>query len=814
MIVVRGGAGVGKTALLREFQRTAEAATVLSATGSYGERERAFGLVTRLLYRSGADGPPDAVLAALHDAGKPVVILVDDVQWCDQESLHWLSVLAEQVAQWPVVLITAVSDGAPGWDSAVVEDVVFAGSHHLKLGGLDHDGVRAMLELLRGKPPAEWVVTEYLQATGGVPWLVAGFDDTEAIALSTRVRLRRMGPAAQDVFMGVALLGVVPVDVVARFCGRPIAEVFGLCAELRATGLLKAGDDEISVAHPLVRRSLLRESAPAVLRVLRRRAAEFLHEEGAEPDEIAEHLLVSEPSEEQWALDVLLAAAQTAMSAGKPQHAVRLLRRALSERHDRAQEIPVLMRLAEAQVRGDITGALKTLDGAVRVALEAEADLGLFNVLMLDGRRDQAAAIAAKASGEIAARMRARLSWRPEDAPESLVVSEDSLMSAVGALNLTLAGRSRSSALAVATELADRAPVDVDVMFARVISADLLGYAGQLAGAMQSCEPVVNAAESLRHWPALAYALSSRAQIQHRMGRLGAAALDAERALDIALACGMDRTGRAVRTMLACQVELAVDRGDTAAANELLIKHQPVAADIAEPGGEALLFARARLRAAVGDTRRACGDLARCGELLTSMGVRNPAAMPWRSELARLLGDAPRARELCDEEIELSQQWGAPSALGRALLAGSGPMVDEAVELLTESEDVYLFAQALLRRGVLLAECGDVTGARLELRRGHDVAAGLDCAHLSSRIRAEIVAVGGRPPKPRVDGVDGMTEAERRVARLVALGHKNREIAQKLFVRERTVEVHLTRIYRKLGINGRAALVNLLAAGE
>ncbi|MFS8104218.1 LuxR C-terminal-related transcriptional regulator [Lentzea alba] len=817
VIVVRGGAGAGKTALLREFGNTADAAMVLSATGSYGERERASGLVARLLSRSDADagGRPHAVLATLRDAGDPVVLLVDDLQWCDRESQRWLSALAEQSGHWPVVLVTAVSDGAPGWDSAEVEDVLFAGTHHMKLDNLDHEEVREMLELLHGEAPADRVVAECLRATGGVPWLVAGFHDAEAIALSARVRLRRMGPAALDVFMGVALLGAVPIDVLTRFCGRPGAEVIGLCAELSATGLLNVGETETSVTHPLVRRSLLQHGSPAELRALRRRAAEFRHDEGAEPAEVAEHLLASEPRQEQWVMDVLLAAAQSAMAVGEPRRAVRLLRRALSERPDRAaQEGQVLLRLAEAQVRGDVEGALKTLDSALKVVPEAEVDLGMFNVLMLDGRRSQAAAIAAKASGATAARMRARLSWRPADASESVAMSEDALMSAVGTLSRTLAGQGRLPALAVAAELTDRAPADVDVMFAQVISADLFGYAGQLASATQACDSVVNAAEYLRHWPALAYALSSRAQIQRRAGRLGAAELDAERALDLAATCGMSRTGRAVRTMLACLVELALDRGDTAAASELLTVHQPVGADIAEPGGEALLFARARLRAADGDLLRACSDLERCGDLLTSIGVRNPAAIPWRSELARLLGAVPLAKELCDEEVELARQWGAPATVGRALLAGSGPMIDEAVDLLAESEDRFLFAQALLQCGVQRAGNGDLIGARRELRRGHEIAAELDCAYLSGRIGAELVTVGSRPPKPKLYGVGGLTEAESRVARLVVLGHKNREIARMLFVRERTVEVHLTRIYRKLGIEGRAALVSLLGPDE
>ncbi|WP_439657286.1 LuxR C-terminal-related transcriptional regulator [Lentzea sp. HUAS TT2] len=770
VVVVRGGAGTGKTALLREFCLFSDV-TVLSAAGSYATRNRAFGLVTRLLAGSGLD------------AAERVVLVVDDVQWADPESLRWL---AEQSA----VLVLAVSEGAPGWDSPEVEEVLFAGTHHVRLGGLDLDETRAML----GSAPVD--AEECWRVTQGVPALVAAFAEGADVALPTRVRLRRTGPAAMDVFLCVALFGTAPADVIARFCGRSGAEVLAACAQLRAAGLV---EDGMSVAQPMVREAVLRGCPPAELRALHGRAARFRHDEGDGPEVVADHLLGSAPGDESWVVDVLLAAAGTALPAGEPDRAVALLRRALAERTGRVQEIYAL--LAEAQVRGDVVGATRTLARAVT----AEVDLGLFNVLMLDGQRDQAAAIARRA-GEGRERMLARLAWLPSDVPESLVVTEDSLMSAVGAMSHALAGRSREAVLDVVTELSDRAPVDVDVMFARVISTDVLVLAGQLSSALQSCDPVVRAAESLGHWPALAYALSSRAQIQHRMGLLGAAERDAARALEIAVGCGMDRTGRAVRTIIAILVELALDRGDPVAAAELLTAQQPVTSEIAEPGGEALLFARARLRAATGDVRRACGDLVRCGELLAAMGVRNPAAVPWRAELARL-----RSPELFDEEITLAREWGAPATVGRALLAAGR---DEAVDVLTGTEDAYLLAQALLQRGVQLPERGDVAGARRELRRAHEIADGLDCEHLVSRIRAEIIAVGGRPPKRRPSGVKAMTEAEIRVARLVALGHKNREIAQELFVLERTVEVHLTRVYRKLGIEGRAQLVTLLNAEQ
>ena len=62
----------------------------------------------------------------------------------------------------------------------------------------------------------------------------------------------------------------------------------------------------------------------------------------------------------------------------------------------------------------------------------------------------------------------------------------------------------------------------------------------------------------------------------------------------------------------------------------------------------------------------------------------------------------------------------------------------------------------------------------------------------------------GRPKRDALTGLDSLTPSERGVAELAAAGHGNREIAQVLFVMPRTVESHLTSVYRKLGISARA----------
>jgi DNA-binding CsgD family transcriptional regulator len=77
---------------------------------------------------------------------------------------------------------------------------------------------------------------------------------------------------------------------------------------------------------------------------------------------------------------------------------------------------------------------------------------------------------------------------------------------------------------------------------------------------------------------------------------------------------------------------------------------------------------------------------------------------------------------------------------------------------------------------------------------------------VGAQARDELARIGGRQPSQ-----GGLTEAERRIATLVAEGRPNREVAAALFLTEHSVEATLTRIYRKLGVRSRAALARLLA---
>ena len=113
---------------------------------------------------------------------------------------------------------------------------------------------------------------------------------------------------------------------------------------------------------------------------------------------------------------------------------------------------------------------------------------------------------------------------------------------------------------------------------------------------------------------------------------------------------------------------------------------------------------------------------------------------------------------------------------------------------------------AALRRANRRSEASD------QLRRALELATLCGAARLAARAETELRATGARPRRIALRGIESLTPGERRVAELAAHGPTNREIAQALFVTPRTVEVHLTNAYRKLGIGSRSELAAALSA--
>jgi DNA-binding NarL/FixJ family response regulator len=212
-------------------------------------------------------------------------------------------------------------------------------------------------------------------------------------------------------------------------------------------------------------------------------------------------------------------------------------------------------------------------------------------------------------------------------------------------------------------------------------------------------------------------------------------------------------------------------------------------------------------------------------ELITPL-ADNPAINPWRTLRALALdgleGDDrhEQAVALAAEEVELARASDAPGPLGRSLRVLGVLRRDAGVEHLREAAAVLEASQARLERakalfalGAALRHARQPTEAREPLRRALDLATACGATGLVEDARSELAATGARPRSAAMGGVESLTVSERRVSGLAAEGLTNKDIAQELYVTPKTVEVHLSNAYRKLGIKSRHGLAAVLADG-
>jgi DNA-binding NarL/FixJ family response regulator len=135
----------------------------------------------------------------------------------------------------------------------------------------------------------------------------------------------------------------------------------------------------------------------------------------------------------------------------------------------------------------------------------------------------------------------------------------------------------------------------------------------------------------------------------------------------------------------------------------------------------------------------------------------------------------------------------------------------ESVAALEGSTARLEHAKALAALGSALRLARRPTEAREPLRRALELAAACGAQGLADHVRSELHAAGSRPRRDALSGVESLTPSERRVVDLATAGHTNRDIAQELYVTPKTVEVHLSNAYRKLGISSRRELERALA---
>jgi DNA-binding CsgD family transcriptional regulator len=700
------------------------------------------------------------------------------------------------------------------------------------------------------------------QATGGNPFLLRALLDDLAQLPADRPpdpeTVRALRPAA---ISRAVLLRIGGLPREAHAVARAIAVLGGSASAARAAaltgyapevvadalrGLAASGivDDQLPpvFVHPLVHAVILDDLSAPERSDWHRRAAAVLRETGGRADEVAAQLMQTEPAGDAQVVAALAASAEGALARGAPEAAIGLLERALEEPPGREHVANVERLRGRALLRARGAEGLEALRAALVAATDpgerASSALELARALEGLSRNSEAVEVYEAAlresperhGRELEAGLVVAAAQHLSTLPRGLEVlgavlqrpeqddAAGTIVKAVVALATTAAGTPDGIAMAEAA-LARGHLLDAEPSIAIGLAIAPLVWGDRLDAALAAWDEVVERAVVRSEPLRLAFGLAFRGGVHLSAGRLADAEADERAALDvpremwIASAVPVD--------LLALLAETQLERGGPDAPGDVL-EELGRAEELSDyQGNNTALLARGRVRFARGLADEAAADLLELGRRCEAWTLRNPAAFPWRSAAALALRrkDPERARELVDEEVELARAFGAARALGIALRAaglvrGGGQAVtllDEAAETLSKSPARLEHARAVVDLGAAQRRAGHREAARARLAEGLDGAVVCGAAPLAAYARAELALAGARPRRDRVTGRDALTPSELRVVRIAVAGRSNREIAEQLWVTPKTVETHLSRAYRKLGIKARAELEAALA---
>ncbi len=872
LVLVEGEAGVGKTRVLdAAVGRHPEARVLRAAAGQY-EGDLAFGVARQLLgaeaFAAGRPVPADVdVGAVLHDLHlrvlaladeRPLLIVVDDLHWADRPSVRLLAYLARRLDGAPLALVAGVRTGAG--DLAVLREPAL-GARTIGLRPLSPEGSAGLLAGLLGEARARDLSGACHQASGGNPFLLqtiarslAGEREAPAADLETlargaaadvdswvRAQLDGLGADATAVLETIAVVGDdVPLATVARIAERDRTAAAAAVDALVAAGLLQP--DGRGFVHPLVH-AAVREGIPVGRRGLTTgRAARTVAEEQGDVARAASLLRGIAPLGEAWAGELLVAAGEQAMREGAPAEAAELWRRCLEE------TLPPAARFETTLALGALECAQGEADGLPRLARAGElapdpagsarAALARARVLQLQGEVDAKIALLEEELGrlgdaapDLAEEIEGELALLAVTATSVRARTLPRLRRLTAMVDAGEAPGNPVALVAVAAELAMSGRCAEGVRLATEAGRRLDGEAdGGAAGPIISSVLYISEA-----WPEVEAHYDAVIADPRRSAFIAADAMTGRALLRLFRGdvLGAEEAARAALTLRDEHIVQPLKHAvlaDSLVEQDRIAEALEVTAGAAEPGeldegtlGQMLIGARARVLVVAGRQAEALATGLRSRDFEREWGGANPHMFRWRepatSALAAL-GEIEDARELAAESLGLFGNAGMPiaAALARravARLAPGGPDVDSLRAVAADLDSPFARlerARTLVELGAALRAAGRIEEAREELAAARELAHACGSVRLERLAREELLASGSRPRRIALSGRAALTPAEDRVAELAASGLANPAIAARLVISRRTVEMHLSNAYRKLGIDSRQALPEALRA--
>jgi DNA-binding CsgD family transcriptional regulator len=806
---------------------------------------------------------------------KPIALILDDLHWADTASLRFLAYLLPRLEGLAVPVFVALRPDVVTQGERLVNQVVTAAETTvLRPAPLSARASGQLVRSLLTAEAEPGFLNACHEATSGNPLLLRdlavmvraeGLDPTmgnagmvsvlgpRAVEQRVMLWMDRLSPRCLALARAVAVLGDdSPITQAATLAELSIEDAFRAARDLERADLFRATGDtgsldlarRLQFSHPLVRVTVYGGIDPADRVAAHRRAVDLLRQWRGSPEQVAPHLLRVPPAGDEDVVAILRRAADEAFAHGSPDTAATHLRRCLAEPPPTEQAAQVQWGLGRVMTLVDTNGAAQDLAVALRLATDpvwrAEIAVLLSTALTFLLRSEEAEKVCRDALTGLPAeeidlrgKLEAGLLLIPLLQPHRGELAERRHEATALTEHDTVGSRELDCMLAAhaawrsdpeSVRLALRGlRAGVDKMIFPESAAAPCGWLVLIHAdrdeALESIDSAVAQAHQQGSVHGLTTTLTLRGLAWLWRGQLAEAEADIRAGLRHADTARFELGHLMTHSFLA---DILMERGQLQEAETALAAlgvPDPIPAE-----GPLLWYldSRTRLLRRQGRFAEALDMALVVGRRFQAHGGDNPGFLAWRSEAAlsaHQLGRTEQALALAEEDLRLATRWRAPRPLGRALrvmavLRGgvSGiRMLRRAIEVLEPSPARLEHAAALLELGTLLRKDGQRGAARRHLAEAYDLATTCGAEPLRDRANAELRTAGGRPKYDAPLGATALTPSERRVVEFAATGRTNREIAQQLFVTVKTVEVHLTNAYRKLGVGQRDELAEALA---
>jgi DNA-binding CsgD family transcriptional regulator len=672
-------------------------------------------------------------------------------------------------------------------------------------------------------------------------------------------RLDRLSPAARTVLTVAAAAGRCPAaDVTAAALGLEDGVAGGVppggprgggfLGEAEEAGLVRVTAEGISFSHPLLRSVAYHAAPPAQRRAAHRSLAAVLADR--DPERAAWHLAAAATGPDEEAAAALEAAARLAEAKGAPQSAAAAAERAAELSTDATSRLRRLAQAAEAALGGgDLARALRLTDALPAAAAAGSGDSPARllavrgHVHLLTGKMDAAQRDLQRAADLIGDR-------DPALAVELLSDAAEAALEA-GLIDQAATAAGQMADLAGQSDEATRFVADYK-------RGEVAWWQGDLDRGMPLIERAVTRLETdplLAANPRYQLALCNAWSVTADFDK---ARLCADRAIELARVTGalgqlptalaaltfLDNTaGRWPRALAHASqlLGLARDSSQPLLVCEALVTMAEIEAGQGRDGesrqhareadqlaGELGLrlsqFLARRSRALLELGRGRAAEAIALYQEVRRLGARWQITHPYYSVVPDLIeayawsGALDSARELLGEFLAQVPAEGNPPAAARAarcrgILAADGYDAHflAAIALHERGEVAFQHARTRLCYGERLRRGQRRRDARVQLRVAAEIFDHLDARPWAERARTELRASGETIAAAGLGG-EQLTPQELQIAMLVTAGKTNAEIGRAVFLSTRTVEFHLSRAYRKLGVTSRTELTRHLAA--